>query len=75
MSRHEGELDEAERELLLRYGIEPDPHADHLQTGARRPHPRAGVADPRPPRSVAARAPRSRGLVAGRPGGRHRPAA
>jgi hypothetical protein len=30
MSRHGRDPDEAERELLLRYGIEPNPHADHF---------------------------------------------
>jgi hypothetical protein len=30
MSRHRRDPDEAERELLLRYGIEPNPHADHF---------------------------------------------
>jgi hypothetical protein len=30
MSRHRRDPDEADRELLLRYGIEPNPHADHF---------------------------------------------
>lgn len=30
MSRHGRDPDEAEHELLLRYGIEPNPHADHF---------------------------------------------
>jgi hypothetical protein len=30
MSRHRRDPDEIERELLLRYGIEPNPHADHF---------------------------------------------
>jgi hypothetical protein len=30
MSRHGRDPDEAERELLLRYGIEPNPHADYF---------------------------------------------
>jgi hypothetical protein len=31
MSRHRSDPHEIERELLLRYGIEPNPYADHFQ--------------------------------------------